>query len=149
VVINYPRKLHQNVKHTLLLIGDLLKEICNILIYNLTSNWNNNSVNIKQIYFGWSEPADQSGFSRESFWNANPLLLSNLVLVDVNIISKSIKVATEHKWSVHERAWVHELSFFSDLHFFDIEYEAAIEDQESESTFTTKDQDFIISNLIC
>jgi len=36
----------------LLLIGDLLKEICNILIYNLTSNWNNNSVNIKQIYFG-------------------------------------------------------------------------------------------------
>jgi len=88
-------------------------------------------------------------YSWEGLGDANPFLLSNFVLMDINIISKRVQIASEHKWSVHERAWVHELSFFSDLHFFDIEYEAAIEDQESESTFTTKDQDFIISNLIC
>ena len=83
--------------------------------------------------------SDQPCSSRKSFRDADPLLLSNLVLVDVNIISKSIKVATEHQGSVHERAWVYKLSFFSDLHLFDVEYEASIEDQESEGTLTSKD----------
>lgn len=88
-------------------------------------------------------------FSRESFRNAAPFLFGNAILVDVNIISKSIQVAAEHQGRIHEGAWIDELSFFIDLHFLDIEYEASIEDLLSDCTFTTKNHDFIVRNLVC
>ena len=76
------------------------------------------------------------------------MLLSNLVLVDVNVISKSIKVATEHKWSVHERAWIDKLTFFFDFHLLEIEYETSIKDLESQSTLATENENFVIGDLI-
>jgi len=75
-------------------------------------------------------------------------LLSDVIFVDVDVISKSIKVSAEHQWGVHERARVNKLSFLSDRHFLDVEYEASIEDLLSKGTLSSEDDDFIISDLI-
>ena len=68
--------------------------------------------------------------------------------MDIDVISKSIKVSTKHQWGVHERARVDKLSFLSDRHFLDVEYEASIEDLLSKSTLSSEDDDFVISDLI-
>lgn len=86
--------------------------------------------------------------SGKSFWNAAPFLFSNVILVDVNIISKSIQVAAEHQRGVHEGAGIHKFSPLSNLHFLDVEYETSIEDLLSDSTFSAKDHDFIVCNLV-
>lgn len=75
-------------------------------------------------------------------------MLSDVIFVDVDVVSKSIQVSTEHKRGVHERAWVNKLSFLRDLHFLHIEYEASIEDLLSQGAFTTENDDFVIGDLI-
>ena len=68
--------------------------------------------------------------------------------MDVDIISKSVKVSTEHQWGVHERAGVDKLAFLSDRHFLDVEYEASIEDLLSKGTLSSENDDFVISDLV-
>lgn len=58
-------------------------------------------------------------------------------------------MATEDKRSVHEATRVHEFALFANLHLLDVEYEHATEDLESDGTLTTKDQDLIVSDLVC
>ena len=86
--------------------------------------------------------------SRESLWNASPLLLSNLVLVNVNVITKSIEVTSKHQGCIHKRAWIDKLTFLFDFHLLEIEYETSIEDLESQSALATEDKNFIVGDLI-
>ena len=60
-----------------------------------------------------------------------PLLLGNTVLMNVNVIAVSIKTAIKHKRCVHEAARINQASSLTNLHFFNIEDKAAIEDVES------------------
>ena len=57
-------------------------------------------------------------------------------------------MSTEHQWGVHEWAGVHKLSFLSDRHFLDVEYEASIEDLLSKGTLSSENDDFVISDLV-
>ena len=90
----------------------------------------------------------QTSSSRECFLDTDPFLFSDFVFVDVNVISKCVQVSTKYKRCIHERARVNKFSFFSDLHFLYIEYEASIEDLRSQSTFTSKNHNLIVSNLV-
>ena len=44
--------------------------------------------------------------SGELLWNAAPLLLSDVILVNVDVIAKRVQVAAEDKRRVHEAARV-------------------------------------------
>lgn len=89
-----------------------------------------------------------SGSSRERFWDASPFLLRNVVLVDVDIVSKGVEITSENKRSVHEWAGINKLTFLFDFHFLDIEYEASIENLLSQSTLTSKNDDLIVGDLV-
>lgn len=75
-------------------------------------------------------------------------MFGDLVLVDVDIVSESVEVAAKHERCVHERAWVNELAFLLDFHLLDVQDEAAIENEEGQRTLTSKDEDFVIGNLV-
>jgi len=77
--------------------------------------------------------------SRKGFGDANPLLFGDLVLVDVNIVSKSIEISAKHERRVHERTWINELAFLLDLHLLDVQDEAAVEDKERQCALTSED----------
>jgi hypothetical protein len=86
--------------------------------------------------------------SGEGFWNATPLLLSNVIFVDIDIISKSVQVSAKHQGGVHERTRIDEFAFVRDSHFLDVEYEASIEDLLSNSALSSENDDFVISDLV-
>ena len=68
--------------------------------------------------------------------------------MDVNVVSKGIQIAAENKRSIHERAWVHQLALFTDLHLLHIEDEAAIKDLEGERALSAKYEDLVICDLV-
>jgi hypothetical protein len=68
--------------------------------------------------------------------------------VDVDVISESVQVSSEHQRGVHERTGINELAFVRDCHFLDIEYEASIEDLLSQGTLSSENDDFVISDLV-
>lgn len=86
--------------------------------------------------------------SRESLWNAGPLLFSNFVLVNVNVVSKSIEVSSKHQGRIHERAWIYKLTFFFNFHLLEIEYETSIKDLESQSALATENKNLIVGDLV-
>ena len=86
--------------------------------------------------------------SGELLRNAAPFLLSDVILMNVDVITKCVHVATKHKRCVHEAARIHEFAFLSDLHLLDVQYKHSAEDLECDGTLSTKDQDFIVSDLI-
>mgnify|MGYP007112324709 CR=1 FL=1 len=75
-------------------------------------------------------------------------MLSDVIFVDVDVISKGVEIASEHQGGVHERARVHEFAFFSHLHLLDVEYEAPVEDLRSQSTLSSENHDFVVSDLV-
>ena len=75
-------------------------------------------------------------------------MLSNIVLMDVDIVSIGVHVTSEDQGGVHERARIDEFAFFSHLHFLDIKYEASVEDLLGQSTFAAKNNDLVVSNLV-
>lgn len=87
--------------------------------------------------------------SGELLWNAAPFLLSDVILVNVDVIAKRVQVAAEDKRRVHEAARVHEFAFLADLHLLDVQHEHAAEDLESDGALATKDQDLVVSDLVC
>ena len=87
--------------------------------------------------------------SGECFWDANPFLFGNLVLMDVNVVAKGVQITSKHKRSVHERTGVNKFTFFSDLHLLHIEYEASVEDLRSQCTLSSENHDFIVGDLVC
>lgn len=69
--------------------------------------------------------------------------------MDIRIVSISVQTSVENQGSVHERARVDKTATLTDLHFFNIEDEATIENLESHCTFASKYHNFVISDLIC
>ena len=90
----------------------------------------------------------EQAISRELLWNAIPFLFCDAVLVDENVVSEGVEIASEYQWRVHERARVYQFAFLADLHLLDVEYEAAVEDLESERALATEYQDLIVRNLV-
>ena len=80
--------------------------------------------------------------------NDRPFLLWNVVLVDVNVVTVSVQVGVEHKWSVHEGAWIDETASLTNLHLFDIEDEASVENVECCCGLSTEKQDLVVSDLM-
>lgn len=69
--------------------------------------------------------------------------------MDIRIVSISVKTSVENQGSVHERARVDKTATLTNLHLFNIEDEATIENLESHCTFASKYHNFVISDLIC
>lgn len=82
------------------------------------------------------------------FGNTIPFLLRDVIFVNENIITEGVQVASEHKRSIHKRAWVNQLAFLTNFHLLDVEYETAVEDLEGESALATEDQDLIVRDLV-
>ena len=100
-------------------------------------------IRLIEICSSWS-----SQCSWELLGNAIPFLLSNAVFMDENIIAKGVQVAAEYQWSVHKRAWVNQFSLLPDFHLLDVEYKAAVKDLESQGALTSKNQDFVVRDLV-
>ena len=77
-----------------------------------------------------------------------PLLLWNVVLVDINVVSIGIQVVIEYQWSVHEGTRIDKTTSFLDLHLLHIEHKTPIEDMESHCTLATEQYDLIVSDLM-
>lgn len=86
--------------------------------------------------------------SRESLRNTRPLLFCNVIFMDIDIVSECIHVASKDEWSIHEGAWINELTFLFDLHFLNVEQETSIEDLLSQGTLSSKDEYLIVSDLV-
>ena len=84
-----------------------------------------------------------------SLSNNRPLTLSNVVAMDINIVSISVQITIEYKWCVHKGTGVYQASMFTHAHFFNVEDIAAIKNLEHDGTFASKDHDFLISDLMC
>ena len=76
-------------------------------------------------------------------------MLRYVVLVHINVIAVGLHVAVEDKRRVHKGARVNKTSSLLDLHLLDIEYEAAVEDMESNSALPTKKNNLVVSDLVC
>jgi len=68
--------------------------------------------------------------------------------VDVDIVPVSVKRVVKDQRGVHEGARVDETASFMDDHFLDIKDKAAVENLECNRTFTPKDKNFFVSNLV-
>ena len=68
--------------------------------------------------------------------------------MNINVIAISVEAAIEHKWCVHEAARINQTTSLTNLHFLHIEDKAAIEDMEGECTFTSEEQDLVVSDLM-
>jgi len=68
--------------------------------------------------------------------------------MDIDIVSECIHVASKDEWSIHEGAWINELTFLFDLHFLNVEQETSIEDLLSQGTLSSKDEYLIVSDLV-
>jgi len=68
--------------------------------------------------------------------------------VHENIVSVGVKTFVEHEGCVHEWAWVNKTSPLFDYHLLYIENETTIKNLESLSAFSSKDQNFIVSDLV-
>jgi len=68
--------------------------------------------------------------------------------MNVRIVTISIETSVENQRGVHERARVHKTATLTNLHLFNIEDKASIENLESNCTFTSKYHNFIVSDLI-
>lgn len=86
--------------------------------------------------------------SKNSLGNAWPLLFWDGILVDVDVVSIGVEVVVEHEWGVHEWARVHEGASLIDLHLLNVKDEHSVEDLESQSTFTSKDHDLLVCDLV-
>lgn len=86
--------------------------------------------------------------SGECFWDACPFLVRDIVLMNVDIISKSVKMTTKDERSIHEWTRINKFTLLFDFHALDVEYEASIENLLSKGTFTSEDDYLIISDLI-
>ena len=87
-------------------------------------------------------------YSWKLFRNTIPFLLSDVVLVDVYVIAKSVKVASEDQRSVHKRAGINQFALLTNFHLFDVEYETAVKDLESVSTLASENEDLVVSDLV-
>jgi hypothetical protein len=86
--------------------------------------------------------------SNDGLWDARPFLLGDRVLMDVDIVTISVQAVVEHKRSVHERARIDKTTSLMNYHLLNVEYEATVEDLESDGTLSSEDDDFLISDLI-
>lgn len=68
--------------------------------------------------------------------------------MDVDVVSVCVEGVVEDERGVHEATRIYETTPLTNLHFLNIEDEAAIENVESESAFATKKNDFIVSDLV-
>lgn len=66
----------------------------------------------------------------------------------INIVAIRVETPIEYKRSVHERTWINEGATLPNLHLLNVKHEAPIEDLERQGRFTTKDQNFILCNLV-
>ena len=80
--------------------------------------------------------------------NDGPLLLRDVVLMHIDVIAIGVEARVEHQRCVHERTRIHKAASLTNLHLFNIENEASIEDVESRCTFTTEQKDLVISDLV-
>ena len=44
----------------------------------------------------------EQAISRELLWNAIPFLFCDAVLVDEDVVSEGVEIASEYQWRVHE-----------------------------------------------
>lgn len=86
--------------------------------------------------------------SNKGFRNAWPFLFRYRILVNVNIISKSIQALIKNERSVHEWARIDKTTFLIDDHSLYIKDEASIEYLERQSWLTSKYHDLLICDLI-
>lgn len=68
--------------------------------------------------------------------------------MDVDVVPVSVKRVVKDQRGVHEGARVDKAASFMDNHFLDIKDKAAIENLECDRTFTPKDKNFFVSNLV-
>ena len=68
--------------------------------------------------------------------------------MNVNVIAIGIETVIEDQWCVHKRTRIHQAASLTNLHLFNIEYEAAVENVESHSTFPTEEQNLVIGDLM-
>lgn len=66
----------------------------------------------------------------------------------VNIIAVGIEIGVENKRRIHKRTRVDQAASLTNLHFFDIEDKAPIEDVESDGTLATEQQDLVVCDLV-
>lgn len=77
-----------------------------------------------------------------------PLLLGDVVLMDVDVVAVGVEALVENKRRVHKRTWINKASTFANFHFLNIEDETTVEDMEGCSAFATEQNDFVVSNLV-
>lgn len=68
--------------------------------------------------------------------------------MNVNVIAIGIETVIEDQWRVHKRTRIHQAASLTNLHLLNIEYEAAVENVESHSTFPTEEQNLVIGDLM-
>ena len=75
-------------------------------------------------------------------------MLGNVVAVNINIVTIRIQIVVENKRRVHKRTRVYKTSPLFYLHLLNVEDKTSVENLESDRAFSSKQNDFVVCNLV-